>query len=282
MKRILRWIGLGVAGLATVVVFVALGAFAASEVMIRAHAPKAKVDLAASHDPGAVMRGKRIATVYGCHDCHGAQLTGRLFFDEMPLGRASGPNLSKAMVHQSDVDLARAIRTGVAADGRQLWIMPSDAFAQLSDGETADLIAYLRTFPAKDGQATVRQFGPVGRIGVLLGKFQSAPQMLKTNGQRRPADLGPQYAQGRSLARACVECHGQDLKGSEGLKSPDLAIAGAYDPADFERLLRTGVAAGNRKLGLMTEVAPARFNAFSHEEIGALHAYLKARAEQPS
>jgi hypothetical protein len=32
----------------------------------------------------------------------------------------------------------------------------------------------------------------------------------------------------------------------------------------------------------MTEVAPARFNAFSHEEIGALHAYLKARAEQPS
>ena len=282
MKRILRWIGLGVAGLATVVVFVVLGAFAASEVMIRSHEPRAKIELAASHDAGAVMRGKRIATVYGCHDCHGADLTGRLFFDEMPLGRVSGPNLSKAMVHQSDADLARAIRAGVAADGRQLWIMPSEAFAQLSDGETADLIAYLRTFPAKDGQAAVKQFGPVGRIGVLIGKFRSAPQILKTDGQRRPVDLGPQYARGRSLARACVECHGLDLKGSEGVKSPDLAIAGAYDPADFERLLRTGMAAGNRKLGLMTETALSRFNALSHEEIGALHAYLKARAEQPS
>jgi len=47
-------------------------------------------------------------------------------------------------------------------------------------------------------------------------------------------------------------------------------------------LLRTGVAVGNRKLGLMSEIAPARFNALSHEEIGALHAYLKARAERSS
>ena len=118
--------------------------------------------------------------------------------------------------------------------------MPSDAFAQLSDGETADLIAYLRTFPAEGRpSAAVKQFGPVGRIGVLLGKFRSAP-VLKTDGQRRPVDLGPQYAQGRSLARACVECHGLDLKGSEGIKSPDLAIAGAYDPADFERCCAPG------------------------------------------
>jgi hypothetical protein len=63
------------------------------------------------------------------------------------------------------------------------------------------------------------------------------------------------------------------------VKLPDLTIAGAYDPADFENLLRTGVAAGGRKLGLMTESAPGRFNALSHEEISALHAYLKARAD---
>jgi len=282
MKRVLRWIGLGVAAVATLVVFVGLGAFAASEAMIRWPQPKAKVEMAASHDAGAVMRGKRIATVYGCHDCHGAQLTGRLFFDEMPLGRLSGPNLSKAIAHQSDADVARAIRTGVAADSRQLWIMPSESFAQLSEGETADLIAYLRTFPAKEGQPDVKQFGPVGRIGVVLGKFKSAPQLLKAETGVRPVDLGPQYAKGRNLVRACTECHGRDLKGSEATKAPDLAIAGAYDPEDFEKLLRTGVAAGNRKLGLMTEAAPGRFNALSHEEIGALHAYLKARAEKAS
>jgi cytochrome c553 len=282
MKRILRWIGLGFAAVATLVVFVGLGAFAASEAMVRWPQPKARVELVASHDAGAVMRGKRIATVYGCHDCHGAQLTGRLFFDEMPIGRLSGPNLSKALAHQSDTDVARAIRTGVAADGRPLWIMPSEAFARLTDGETADLIAYLRTFPAREGQHDVKEFGPVGRIGVLLGKFKSSPQLLKAEAGVQPVDLGPQYAEGRDLVRACTECHGRDLKGDEIAKAPDLTIAGAYDPEDFEKLLRTGVAAGNRKLGLMSEAAPGRFNAFSHEEIGALHAYLKARAEKAS
>jgi cytochrome c553 len=282
MKRVLRWIGLGFAAVATLMVFVGLGAFAASEAMIRWPQPKAKVELAASQDSGAVMRGKWIATVYGCHDCHGAQLTGRLFFDEMPIGRLSGPNLSKALAHQSDADVARAIRTGVAADGRSLWIMPSESFAHLTDGETADLIAYLRTFPAKDGQPDVKQFGPVGRIGVVLGKFKPAPAVLKAEAGVQPPDLGPQYAEGRNLVRACTECHGRDLKGSEAAKAPDLAIAGAYDPEDFEKLLRTGVAAGNRKLGLMSESAPGRFNALSHEEIGALHAYLKARADKAS
>jgi hypothetical protein len=62
--------------------------------------------------------------------------------------------------------------------------------------------------------------------------------------------------------------------------APDLTIAAAYDLADFERLLRTGVAAGDRKLGLMSQIAPERFNALSHEEIAALHDYLRARADR--
>lgn len=282
MSRVMRWIVRGLLGLAVVVVFAAAGVFAASEVLIRWPQAKAPVSLVASRERAAVVRGKRIATLYGCHDCHGADLTGRLFFDEMPVARVAGPNLALAMAHQSDADLARAIRTGVAADGRGLWIMPSDSFANLSDAETADLLAYLRTFPAKGSPQPAKQIGPVGRIGALIGKFRSAPAMLKASTRVGPPDLGPQFAEGRSLARACVECHGETLKGSPAVNSPDLTIAGAYDPADFERLLRTGVAAGGRKLGLMTETAPGRFNALSHEEIAALHAYLKARAERAS
>jgi mono/diheme cytochrome c family protein len=79
-----------------------------------------------------------------------------------------------------------------------------------------------------------------------------------------------------------MECHGRDLKGGALANGPDLAIAGAYELADFEKLLRTGVAAGDRRLGLMSESAPVRFNVLSHEEIAALHAYLKARAERSS
>lgn len=272
----------GLAVIVGVVVLVLAGAFAASEVMIRWPHTKAPVTLAAAQDAGAVERGRRVATVYGCHDCHGADLTGRRFFDEMPIARVSGPNLSLLIAHQSDQELARAIRTGVAADGRPLWIMPSDAFARLSDAETSDLLAYLRTFPPKGRPQPAKQIGYLGRIGVLAGKFKSAPAMLDAGGHVAPPELGPEHAQGRDLVRACIECHGPDLKGSALAGAPDLTIAGAYDPADFERLLRTGVAAGNRRLGLMSESAPGRFNAFSHEEIMALHGYLKARAARAS
>ena len=277
-----RWIVRGLAGLVVTLLFAAAGLFAASEAVIRWPQAKAPVHVAAAADAGSVGRGKRLATLMGCHDCHGNNLEGRLFFDEMPVARVAGPNLSRLLPHQTTEDVARALRQGVAADGRPLWIMPSDAFSRLNDQETVDLIAYLRTYPETGAPQPAKQIGPVGRIGALLGKFRAEQAMLKAEAGKAPVDLGPEYAQGRALTRACMECHGLDLKGGALANAPDLAIAGAYDPADFERLLRTGIAAGGRRLGLMSETAPKRFNVLSHEEIGALHAYLKARAEQAS
>jgi mono/diheme cytochrome c family protein len=278
----MRWVLTGFAGLAAVAVLVGLGGFAASEAMIRWRVPRPQPTLAAAAtDPGAVERGRRLATIAGCHDCHGADFGGKLFHDEPQIVRAWGPNLTLAAARQSDAELDRALRHGVAADGRTLWIMPSNAFAKLTDAETADLLAYVRTFKPHGETQPALQVGPVGRVGILLGKFHSAPVQLQHERGLAPADLGPQYAEGRRLARACMECHGADLKGGE-VNGPDLSIAGAYDLADFERLLRTGIAAGGRKLGLMSQIAPVRFNALSHQEIAALHAYLRARAEQAS
>lgn len=65
------------------------------------------------------------------------------------------------------------------------------------------------------------------------------------------------------------------------MKSPDLSIAASYDPEDFARLLHTGVAAGDRKVGLMTRISPARFGALTPQEVSALQGYLKARATPP-
>jgi cytochrome c553 len=179
----------------------------------------------------------------------------------------------------TDADLDRAVRHGVGVDGRRLWIMPSSAFAHLTDQEAADLLAYLRSYrPTGEVQPRL-QVGPIGRLGVLLGQFKSEPATLETQGsQLKLADLGPEHAEGRDLARACIECHGQALQGSQAMKSPDLDIAAAYDPEDFARLLHTGIAAGNRKIGLMTQVAPVRFSGLTTQEIGALQGYLKARA----
>lgn len=279
MKRVLKWAGYGLAGVVVFVLFAAAGAFAASEAMIRwpVRAPEAR--LAASAGPDAVARGRRVAKLNGCHDCHGERFEGRLFHDEMPILRAWGPNLTLTAAEQSDGELDRAIRYGVAGDGRRLWVMPSAALSQLSDQEAADLIAYIRSFPKTGVRQPAMQVGHLGRMGVLLGKLRSEPATLAAHGPIQVPDYGPDVAEGRQMARLCVECHGEDLSGMEILKAPDLAVAAAYDSADFERLLRTGIAPGGRKLGLMSGVSLSRFSALTDAEIEALHAYLKAHAE---
>lgn len=280
MKSVLKWAGYGLAGVVGACALAVGGAYAVSEAIIRWPVAKPAVTLVASSDPGAIARGRRVAKLNGCHDCHGARLEGLKFHDEMPLIRAWGPNLSLALKTQSDADFDRAVRHGVAADGRRLWIMPSSAFAHLSDQEMADLMAYLRTYkPTGEVQPRI-QIGHVGRLGVLMGQFRSEPDSIAANGALKLEDLGPDQAVGRQVARACVECHGQTLEGGGILRTPNLDMAASYDPADFERLLRTGVAAGDRRLGLMSEVAPARFNVLSHDEIAALQGYLKARAQR--
>ncbi|HEY0650713.1 cytochrome c [Phenylobacterium sp.] len=280
MNRIVKWAGYGLAGVVGACALAVGGAFAVSEAMIRWPVDKPRVALVASSDPGAVERGRKVARLNGCHDCHGQQLEGLKFHDEMPIIRAWGPNLSLALAEQTDADFDAAVRHGVAADGRRLWMMPSSAFAHLTDQEMADLMAYLRTYKPTGVKQPRFQVGPVGRLGVLLGKFKSEPDAIRANGRLQIADAGPEYAKGREIARTCIECHGQTLEGAEFLKSPDLTIAASYDAEDFEKLMRTGIAAGDRKLGLMTAVGPSRFSALSSEEISALHGYLKARAQR--
>jgi mono/diheme cytochrome c family protein len=282
MKRVLKVAGYALAGLATLVVLIVAGVLLGSEAMIRWPVEKPASTLpatiSAAADPGAIARGKRLAKLTGCHDCHGDNLEGKLFHDEMPILRAYAPNLSRALAGRTDAEIDLAIRHGVGVDGRRMWVMPSAAFSQLSDRETSELIAYLRTYrPAGETQPRI-QVGPVGRIGVLLGKFKSEPDTLATSAPRL-VRVGVQHAQGRDLARLCVECHGPALEGSPMMKSPDMSIAASYDAEDFQRLMSAGIAVGGRKIGLMTAMGPARFHAMTREEVAALHGYLKARAQ---
>jgi cytochrome c553 len=279
MRKVLKLAAWAVGGVAGVALLAGLGAFGASEAMIRWPVEQPAARPLRSAQPGSVERGHKIAVVEGCHDCHGAGLQGQLFHDEPAIVRAWAPNLTLAAARQTDAELERAIRHGVAADGRRLWIMPSSAFAQLDDQEVADLIAYVRSFRPQGPARPRIQVGPVGRLGLMLGKFQSEPELI-ARGLPRVPDAGPEHAGGRALARACVECHGSDLRGGAATGAPDLMIAAAYEPEDFERLLRTGVAAGERKVGLMSQIAPVRFNAWSSAEIAELHGYLKARAQR--
>jgi mono/diheme cytochrome c family protein len=201
-----------------------------------------------------------------------------VFFDQPMLARLVAPNLTQVAATHTDTDLERVIRQGIRQDGRSTVGMPSAMFYHLTDEDLGRIIAFLRSLPVTDGPPTEIRLGPLARVGILKRLYEPQVAMIDRAVARPTAvELTDPLAFGRYLAlTSCTECHGSDLRGSPGGDTPALAIAGAYTPEEFVRLMRTGVARGDRELGLMSGVARSRFAHFTDAEISALHAYLKS------
>lgn len=245
-----------------------------------------------------VAEGRRLAKLYGCTSCHGADYRGLEYNDDPGLARRWAPNLTLAASRWSDVQLAQAVRQGVhPGDGRALWGMPSPTFRTVTDAELAAVFADLRSRPVGGAKTPADSPALRGRLAILRGLFfgpdtanadprrkgvqQAAPALVETARRHPPLDLGPGLARGRHIAMTvCGECHGSDLAGDVVEGGPSLEVVGAYDLAAFTTLIRTGVPPGGRDLGLMSQTAREDLKVFTDEEIGALHAYLTARAER--
>jgi cytochrome c553 len=283
MRKLLRWLGYGLAGIVgLVLVATAWIWFASSRELNRAYA--ATPEHLGRPTAAQCADAARQARVLGCVSCHGEGLRGYGMFDEPGVGTVWAPNLTAVAARAGDQRLARAIRQGVGVDGRPLWIMPSAMFARLSDGEVAALIAYIRALPRGGETTPAVSLGPLGRFGVATGQFQPAPAEAEEFRVREPYDFGAEHAAGRRIASiTCAACHGPDLNGGgDGpeTQAPNLSIAGAYSLDQFRTLMRTGRPPGGRDLGLMARVARNDFSHLSDEEVDALYEYLRARAER--
>lgn len=235
--------------------------------------------IVAASDPRALARGEHLATIYGCMGCHGDNLQGQEWFDQPLEGALDSANLTRAMPHYTDAQLARAIRAGVRPDGSALWDMPSESWIETTDAEVADLIAWLRTHPPAGEPSQRLRLTFVGRVAVLMGKIRPSATYVAEARVSPAFDAGPTFARGRHLAQTvCSECHGSNLKGRPG-DTPDLLMAAAYDDALFRRLMTTGIGMDGKEHGLMTVVARSRFSHLSEQDVTDLHAYLTARAE---
>ena len=94
----------------------------------------------------APERGKHLATISGCNGCHGANYQGKDFINEAPIGYVPAPNLTPAgpVANYTDEDWVKAIRHGIAKDGRVMVIMPSNHYSAYGDDDLAELISYLK------------------------------------------------------------------------------------------------------------------------------------------
>jgi len=283
MKKILKvfmWTAGGLFSLA-LLGLAAIWVLSGMKLSERYDAPE--VEIAHSDDPMTIAQGKRIGTIAGCNGCHNENLQGGVLA-RIPDGTiVVSPNVPRIAADYSDPDLARVIRYGVKKNGRPVIGMPSDAFYYLSDAHLVEILSYIRATPDEGGKQEKTFFGPMVRFFIAQGVYKTAPAQITAFGPRPDFDFSDPVRHGEYLARiACSECHGHDFDGqgnAKGMQPPDLAIAAAYRPEDFATLMKTGVAAGGRELGLMSEVARWRFAAFTDEEIEDLHAFFRARAE---
>jgi mono/diheme cytochrome c family protein len=257
-------------------------------------------------------RGKYLFQVSGCAACHGQNLAGwradgptqqpqsapfgELFVEQYGRVPASNitPDPDTGIGSWTDGQIAAAIRDGQRPNGESLApVMPYQHYHGLSDQDTADLVAFLRTVPAVSNAVPARALtGPVPAAPAL----PPAPAEAPSAGVERGAYLVNAVA-------ACAHCHSsrtpsgeldpsRHLGGNIIPREPEEEIVpnitpsaargiGKWTDEDIIHLLQTGVGPeGGRVGGLMRLVIEnppqGGFNQLTEADLQAIAAYLKS------
>ena len=237
---------------------------------------------------GRVGEGARLAGMYGCMECHDRDLGGKMLIDGMPFARVAGPNLTagRSGGALTDEQFEQAVRHGVGADGRALFIMPSADYVYLSDQDVADILAYLRTLPTVTRDVPQRKFGPVGRAMIAAGKVKFQPDLIAADPNARHLDRpssGDPVQLGHYLTRLCTGCHGPDLAGTPPMDpasppSANLTPAGHlknWTREDFLNVMRTGRTPEGKQLDPQIMPWKAIGEQAEPAELDAVWAYLQ-------
>jgi cytochrome c553 len=286
MRTLLRWLGRLVAVVVIgVVVLVAYAYFATERELAKTYAV-ADPPLVVPTDPAALDRGRHLFTELGCSECHGAQGEGHVVFDAPP-GRIVAPNITPTGLgaRYDAGKIAAAIRHGVRADGHPLRFMPSGDFHNLSDADTAALVAHVQSLAPSDNDPGTLEIRPLGRVLTVLGQFElvSAATIDHAPRAHDAPPAGPTAEYGAYLAQRCTGCHRDDFSGGHVKGTPpDFADAANLTPggalgkwtlADFQRAIRTGKEPDGSDLDPF--MPWKAYSTMSDDELAALFAYLQ-------
>jgi mono/diheme cytochrome c family protein len=297
MKRILKWIGIILGGLAGFVLLTAVILHFVGLSRLNNAPEVAAKPVAAPTDAAALARGEHLVNNVGsCGMCHGENLGGQVFFDGEVGSYVFAANLTAGAggigATFSDADWERAIRHGVGGDGRVLVIMPSNFYQHLSDADLGAIIAYLKAAPPVDNDLGVRR---IGFPGSVLGGTIGFNDFTRINGIDH-ANVGANSPTEGSTAEygaymvsiaMCGECHAANLAGIVGEDGPppgpnltpggDL---GGWTEADFMAAMRTGQTPDGRSLD--PEMMPwPTFSQMSDTELQAIWTYLQSLPALP-
>ena len=223
-------------------------------------------------DAEAIARGKHIATIWGCKKCHGEDLSGMFYVDNLFLGSIPASNLTSGeggiATSYTDIDWVRAIRHGVMPDGRGEILMYN--YSTMSDQDLGDLIAYLKQLPPVDASYPPISYGLFIPIAPEVGISIFTPFAEKINHEaphQADPEPGATVEYGKYLSVICFQCHSSRF----GAKLED------WTQEDFKRTVQSGITPAGEPIS--RAMSPKIFGEMTDTELTAL--WLSLTETQP-
>lgn len=293
MKSILKWTGISLVILVSLIILAGLVLYAFGESRLKRVYTIPDERVAIPTDSEMLIEGKRIFQYRGCEACHGEGLQGLVYLDNPAIGQVITPNLTTGPggigVQRTDADLLRSIRHGIRPDGTPLLFMPSTEFYYLSDRDLGSAIAYIRSVPPVNNDMPPSRLSVTGRIVMNITKeITFLPAELIPHDAPRPVaprpGLTPEY--GEYLSHSCKVCHGPTLSGGkipgfppEWPSAPNLTTgAGGRLPAwgeeGFIQIIKTGQKHGR---AINPDYMPwESYRHMTEDELRAVYIYLQS------
>ncbi len=277
MRRVLKWIGIGLGGLLGIVLlaYAVIWVLSASR-LNRSYEVTADFSLNVLDDPESIAEGKRLYTIM-CQSCHNEDLAGQTASDFMT-GQIVVANLTNGAGgiggRFSYEDMARSIWYGVKPDGSPTVIMPPELSPAINVADMENLIAYIRSVPPVDTDYPEMRPGPMIRV------MHATDQFPLVTAERADMDTPPLaatapdevLAYGALRAAFCTACHGADFTGIEMMGSPNIT---PHETAvgNWTRAIREGVRPDGTEIS--TDMPWETMSFYSDEEIHAIWTYLQ-------
>lgn len=289
MRKIFKWAGIA---LASLLLLAAGTAFYLNHALGRRMAKHYDVQpqpIAIPTDSAALAAGKIWVDVL-CRDCHGEHLAGNVMLEDPALGVFSTPNLTPAGIGKTytDVDWDRALRHGVGKDGRPLVLMPSKYFENMSDEHIGQIIAFIKTVPAKTVELKPTKTTLLCNLLIQLGVFGddmiTAEKIDHTSPSHTAPErsITPKYGEYLVKITGCATCHGKNLNGGKHpdpeapMLSPNLTPGGplaSWGETGFIQTLRTGITPMGK--AIEQKFMPwKQIGAYEDDQLKAIYAYL--------
>lgn len=295
MNKIFKWIGIMLGSLSGLLLALALVFLILGNMRLNKTYDFPADSVIVPTNDASIARGKHIAETT-CAQCHGADLGGvDGWFKMEGVGEVDASNLTTGLggvgsVYTSDAEYVRAIRHGIDAEGKPIFMPAVLVYQRMSDKDLGTVIAYLKVAPPVD-RVTEGSFDVMGKIMLGAGLFGNLPveeASHATTVSAPEAGVTVEYGEYLAVLGDCASCHGADYAGgaypdpSVTLPVPNITPAGnigAWTEEEFIAAMREGITPEGKPL------APAfmpfeAIGKMTDDELAALYLFLQSLSAQ--